>query len=573
MSHVVETPAYRLELRDDGLLATVRAPGGEHLLDLRPLAALDTAAGPDETLAVEPPRRLDERTLVVERRSTCWRGAATTLVCGDDTVDVETTVEGTGVLADAHLLAVRSLLPGQPTGFLPSGMSFRTLFSPNPGDPGKLVRRASEPAVVGVCGDGTPGRGHWFFTPAPLWLGLTTADVSEPEAGDWVGLGIAAPVEQLAFPELAYRPGDRAFSLLLDYEGHTAVDGVFEAPAVVVSFGVTDPYQGLRRHRDELAARRVVPPPGPRSSPDWWSAPIFCGWGAQCARSRAEGGPASAFATADAYDGFLSALAREGLVPGTVVVDDKWQSAYGTNEPDPAKWPDLRDWIARRHEDGQRVLLWWKAWDAEGADPELCIRTPDGAPVAVDPTHPGARDLLHASIGRMLSPGGLDADGLKIDFTARTPSGRELTAHGDGWGIALLHQLLATVHAAAKEAKHDALLVTQTPHPSFVDVVDMIRLNDMLRLDDQGSFPPIVPQMRYRAAVVHAACPELLVDTDDWCVPNRDEWCAYLAAKLELGVPALYYADTFDWSGEPLEPADYEALRRAWDRWRGERAA
>jgi hypothetical protein len=47
----------------------------------------------------------------------------------------------------------------------------------------------------------------------------------------------------------------------------------------------------------------------------------------------------------------------------------------------------------------------------------------------------------------------------------------------------------------------------------------MIRLNDMPRIDDGAPFPPIVPQMRYRAAVVRAACPDLLIDTDDWCVP------------------------------------------------------
>ncbi|HZT15456.1 MAG TPA: hypothetical protein VFA19_05865 [Gaiellaceae bacterium] len=573
MTLVVETPHYRLEVRADGMLATILGADGGHLLDLRPLAALDAVDAPDETLEVEAPRRLDERTIEVRRRSTRWHEAATTLVCADDTVDVRSHVAGEGALAAAHLLAARSLAPGRPTGFLPSGTSFRTLFSPNPGDPAKLVRPATEPAVVGVAGDGTPGRGNWFFTPAPLWLGFTTAELGEPAAADWVGLGLAAPVERLTFVELAYRTFDRGFSLEVDYEGHTRVDGRFEAPTLVLSFGARDPYDGLRRHRDELAARGAAPAPRTRRVADWWSEPIFCGWGAQCARSRAERRPASAFATQAEYDAFLGRLEREGVVPGTVVVDDKWQSAYGTNEPDPAKWPDLRGWIARRHDRGQHVLLWWKAWDAEGVPPELSVRTPDGRPVAIDPTHPGARELIGASIERLLAPSGLDADGLKIDFTARTPSGRALATHGDGWGIALLHELLAVVRAAAKRAKPDALLVTQTPHPAFVDVADMIRLNDMLRLDDRGPFPPVVPQMRFRAAVAHAACPELLVDTDDWCVPSRDEWRAYLEAKSELGVPALYYADAFDWTGELLEPEDYEALRRVWSAWREELAA
>ena len=66
-------------------------------------------------------------------------------------------------------------------------------------------------------------------------------------------------------------------------------------------------------------------------------------------------------------------------------------------------------------------------------------------------------------------------------------------------------------------------------------------LNDMLRLDDPGPVPAdaVMPQMRYRAAVAHAALPETLIDTDDWCVPDKRTWRAYLDVKPELGVPSL----------------------------------
>jgi hypothetical protein len=272
-------------------------------------------------------------------------------------------------------------------------------------------------------------------------------------------------------------------------------------------------------------------------------------------------------ATQENYDRFIETLEREGLTPGTVVLDDKWQSAYGTNEPDTAKWPDLKAWIARSHEEGRHILLWWKAWDSEGLPPELCIRNRDGVPVAVDPTNPAAREALAGQMHTLLGRDGLDADGLKVDFTARTPSGRHLETEGEGWGIALLHQLLAVVYRAAKEAKPDALVITQTPHPAFVDVADMIRLNDMI-----GGHASVVPQMTFRAEVARAAVPDLLIDTDDWRIPSREAWREYLAVKHELGVPSLYYATHIDVTGEALDAADYKALRDAWKRWEAVRS-
>jgi hypothetical protein len=562
---VVEQARYRLEVEPDGLLARLTSPTGEQWLSLRLLSAFDTTEGPDETLAVEAPRPLRPGVIEIERRSTRWEHASLRLVCTNDGVDVLAAVRGRGDLMDVHLLGGRSVIPGRPTGFMPSGSGLRTLFSPNPGDPSRLVRGAGESAVVGVSGDGQPGRGHWFFTPAPLSLWLTAADVDEPAlvSEGWLGVSLAAPVERLTFVQLAHIPADRGFSLRLDYEGHTRVDGEFEAPVVVLAPGVDDPYTGLWRHRDDLAARGHAPAPVAREAPGWWSGPIFCGWGAQCHLARMNGTPAAGLATQASYDRFLDHLEREGVVPATVVIDDKWQTAYGTNEPDPEKWPDLQGWIAGRHERGQHVLLWWKAWDPEGLARKLCIRNADGAPIAVDPTNPQTRAALTEIVARMLGPDGLDADGFKIDFTARTPSGSSLETHGPGWGIALLHELLAVVHAAAKDAKPDALLITQTPHPAFVDVTDMIRLSDMLRIDDGAPSPPIVPQMRYRAEVVRAACPELLIDTDDWCVPTLAEWRRYLAVKSSFGVPSLYYADALDLTGEEFQPEDYEALRKA----------
>jgi hypothetical protein len=70
--------------------------------------------------------------------------------------------------------------------------------------------------------------------------------------------------------------------------------------------------------------------------------------------------------------------------------------------------------------------------------------------------------------------------------------------------------------------------------------------------------------MRYRALVAKASLPDVLIDTDDWTIPDKRTWLEYLELKAELGVQSLYYATHLDLTGEPLDEDDYSALRRAW---------
>lgn len=576
---------YRLTLAADGRTAAFEAlaahdgrEAGGHPVVLELAGALDRVDARDETLALEaaePAWDGPDPVLTVRRRSTAWRRAATRIVCAPEGPELTWEVEGEGRLDEVALAATRAALGGRVGGLLPSGHAWGTLFTPNPGPPARLLRGPGESAALGVTGGAGPGRGHWFFTPSPLCLALTEARLPADAAPEtpvdrpWLTLGLGAPVRELTFPQARYVPSDGGWHLVLAYEGHTGVAGVFRTPTLQLAPGHPDPYAGVAAHRAWLERRGFAPRRAPRRGrPAWWFEPMFCGWGAQVHRARQTGRPAPELSTRAEYDRHLAALAARGVVPGTVVVDDKWQRAYARWEPDEERWPDLRGWIAERHAAGQRVLLWWRAWADEGAPAEFRVRTPDGRPVVLDPSHPGAAALLRENVHRMLSPEGLGADGLKIDFTADTPTGHGLTAHGPGWGIALLYDQLALIHGAAKEARGDALVVTHTPHPAFAEVTDMIRLNDMLRLDDQDPEARVVPQMRYRAAVVRAACPDTPVDTDDWCAPDRAQWRAYGAVKEELGVPALYLSTHVDRTGEPLEADDYAALRARWARWR-----
>jgi hypothetical protein len=254
------------------------------------------------------------------------------------------------------------------------------------------------------------------------------------------------------------------------------------------------------------------------------------------------------------------------------VIDDRWQAQYGTGEPDRTRWPDLRAWIAARHAAGQRVLLWWKAWDPEGLPAGECVVDPSGAPVSADPGSPAYLAHLARVVTELVGPGGLDADGFKIDFTQRAPTGHLLrrpgAPAGAPWGIAALHAMLRTIHQAAKDAKPDALIVTHTPHPGFADVTDMVRLNDLLERDPAGTPVPVVDQLAFRHAVASHALPGHLVDTDQWPIGDRAGWREYVAAQGALGAPALYYAERIDGSGEELTADDLALVAASWREYR-----
>jgi hypothetical protein len=369
-------------------------------------------------------------------------------------------------------------------------------------------------------------------------------------------------VADLTFTQCAYVPVDGGFLVSLDYDGHTVVDGAWRSPTLVLRPAAT-PWAGIRDYRADLVGRGYAPASA-HVPYAWWAQPIFCGWGAQCAGSVLAGKPAAALARQDFYDDLMIGLDAAGLDPGTIVIDDRWQDDYGRMTPDAEKWPDLRGWVAGQHAQGRKVLLWWKCWDPGTLPADECITDPTGRCVAVDPTSPAYRRRVGQVVASLLGPDGVDADGFKIDFTQRAPMGSGLTGAGGAWGLAGLHLLLQTIYDAAKATRPDALVITHTPHPSFGDVCDMIRLNDVLRLDPAGRSVSVVDQLRFRSAVVTASLPDHLIDTDQWPMPNREQWLAYADEQPRLGIPALYYVSAMDNTGESITAADLHTIAAGW---------
>jgi hypothetical protein len=397
-SLTVTTPVYRLEIRETEPVCTPYAvlsdPAGQEWTQFSLLSSVATVEAPDEVFSfgdISARRAGDDIEITAVLSSTAWTSHETRALC---------TIGFAGVLV------------------------------PAPTEPIQLVRPARSAAVLGVVGDADPGRLNAIFSSPPLALGLSRLAAGTPTHvpnGDWLGLWLRAPIDELGFPALRYDPVDSGFLLRLDLEGHTFVDGSWTSPVFVLRPAATG-WSVLDEYRNDLVAKGAASNSGPAVLA-WWREPIFCGWGAQCVRSahrllRGTSDPAidvppetdseealvsrgaAGYARADVYDEFLDRLAAHDLIPGTVVIDDRWQGDYGTGTVDETSWPDLAGWIAARHAAGQRVLLWWKAWDPQGIPVEECIRDAGGR-----------------------------ADGFKVDSTQRVPSGRTLTAHGDEWGI------------------------------------------------------------------------------------------------------------------------------------------
>jgi hypothetical protein len=160
----------------------------------------------------------------------------------------------------------------------------------------------------------------------------------------------------------------------------------------------------------------------------------------------------------------------------------------------------------------------------------------------------------------MLSSDGYDADGFKIDFTARIPSGPGLRAHGIEWGLELMKRYLSILYSEAKQVKPDALIMSHTPHPYLADVLDMIRLNDINIGQDVNR------AMTHRARVARIACPEAIIDTDNWPITDKATWRRYMEIQPDLGVPSLYFATHIDFTQEPLGAEDYALIREVWAR-------
>ncbi|HEU5139651.1 MAG TPA: hypothetical protein VFT51_06735 [Bacillales bacterium] len=547
---------YQLTFAEDRPFVFLDDGEGNQLAELFALSSVHSLNGRDDTTKVgswQVESTSDETLYTLRAGSSVWEEKIYRFRCNPNRFVYETEVTGSGQLAEVNYFGgyySASLRWG--SGFFWSGPRFKRGFNPEPNTEEVNYFSPSEGSAIDLTGVPLPARGDWFFTPPPFCFSF------EGESS-WVGMGVEAKPGENRFTEFNYHAQQFGFHLSLSYEGATKVEDTYSLPAIGFDFA-EDEYQVLEAHVKALEAAGSVPTSHKAEYPDWWFDPIFCGWGSQCYEAAKEKGHAPNYAKQSLYEQFMVTLDENQVQPGIVVLDDKWQATYGDNQVDEEKWPDLKGFIDKRHQEGQKVLLWLKAWDPEGVPAEECITNAAGLPLAIDPSNPDFEQRLRASVRRMISEEGYDADGFKIDFTARIPSGPSMNIHGDTWGLELMKQYLRILSEEAKTVKSDALIMSHTPHPYLNDVLDMIRLNDINVGKD------INKAMIHRAKVAKAACPGAVIDTDNWPMTDKKAWRDYVRLQPELGVPSLYFASHIDATKESLDPEDYELVRASWDK-------
>ena len=433
----VKAERYTLQTQTDRPFVMLYDAQGQTIADFFVASSVHSVGGQDDTTALEAwvlEQHADRVSLICRAQSSIWRSKCFHFQLYEDRLRYKVEVEGSGrITAVDYFGGYCSALLRWGSGYFWSGQSFQQGFNPEPVT-GEVNHFApSGAAVIDLMGVPLPNKGGWFFTPPPFCFAF------EIESG-WISMGVEARPGENHYCEYAYRGQPGAFSLALDYAGYLNVDGHYTLPAIGIDFA-RDPYSAVETHCDALRASGLAAQVN-QAKPAWWYEPIFCGWGAQCGLARDGGGRAPDYARQENYEGFLEVLSAKAVSPGTVVIDDKWQKAYGDNVVDEDKWPDLPGFVAQQHEDGRKVLLWLKAWDPEGLPQAECVTNRAGQVVAADLTSPAYVQRLQESVERMLSPQGYDADGFKIDFTARIPASPGLKSAGDIWGLELMRRYL-----------------------------------------------------------------------------------------------------------------------------------
>ncbi len=414
-----------------------------------------------------------------------------------------------------------------------------------------------------------------------------------------VFLGVAPKVGEYNFTNYNYMGKDKKH-LNLNYEGHTLLNGKFEAPKLLIGIIKTkDENDALKEYVDLLKKYGCLEEIKEKKIYDWWKKPIICPWGQMRHDYREdhdghENGSfinVTHYCTQTIYEGYIKIIDDNNLNPGTLIIDMGWAENPALGTPSKRRWKDMRGFIDQEHSKGRKVLLWYTPVVTDGLPKEACM-TLNNRLVVPDPYSPIYQNILKKEIKRMLSSeeGCLNADGFKIDFTQNNPSENDIftgyintfwglinennekhlypkldkrekliSSYSNQWGVEILKKYIENIYENMKKVKEDSLLITHTCNPYFANYVDILRLNDL-----DGKCSNVLAVMKNRAALAKLCNNNWLIDTDNDLMFDKSMWKDYIKLQPKLGIPDTYYVSAIATSGETLKEEDYALLRRIW---------
>jgi hypothetical protein len=427
-------------------------------------------------------------------------------------------------------------------------------FAPNPNHANQFEFNIAMPQILGFSAgreqdseqDFRPERMTGIFAPPPLFLAFHMA-------GAWTGIGIGAHPGDYRFPALEYTGSRYAgASFFVDYMGYRAIDGDFASPVLAINFAY-DPLDALQSYTAWLDKSGFSTQPAGKDVL-WHHLPIFCGWAEQTVESVPQGIAPNTKATQANYEKWLAILEERKLPVGTVVIDDKWQQAYGTFEIDQQKWPDMKAFVAAQHAKGRHVLLWVPVAETDGLPESLCVKA-QGKCVTADVGSAAYESYLRPRIRHLVQDIGID--GFKEDWVG-APAIPGLPLTGAATGIEFVRRFQWILYSETHKWKPDAMVETQTVNALFRESSDLIRLNDIWYATRNV---PDVLRLRARIANI-TGWP--LVDTDNASSTTLKDWWSYMQAQPTIGVPALYFVTRTESTQESPSAEQWDALAGLW---------
>lgn len=361
---------------------------------------------------------------------------------------------------------------------------------------------------------------QWAFAPAPLNLSFKTP------AG-WFSIGLAELPDASIF---AFKEN----ALWLDIPWRKlplSPDQLYPLPALIITFNES-PWQAVADFANCLPQNNMGERNQTRrsSTPAWWRQPLVSTWGEQTIQEVAYNH--ARFDIDWVRDYVQQQKAALQCSTFSLIIDNNWSRAYG--DPHPAeRFRNLRAFIDGCHEQGLRVILFWKAWKVEANSIAANFNVLDGE--YVDATHARFESYADSCCQILFGQGpeALNADGLKMDylFLVRDPATAKYADPARGMGFRELYRYLETFSRLAKKYNPEALIIGSAIDPHFREIQDMVRVHD--DWDHKTT-------REKRARIITQALPGMLIDGDAADMSQKIIDYHYITSAI-YGVPCIQY--------------------------------